>query len=85
MLKKIHEQLMYKRFYNFLTENNIIYGLQFGFKQRFFTSHASINLIENIRRALNEGDIGCGIFADLQKAFDTVEELWQEFYRCKFS
>ena len=35
--------------------------------------HALINLTENIRQALDEGYIGCGIFVYLQKAFDTVD------------
>ena len=64
---------MYKQVYNFLTENNIIYDLQFGFRQKFSASQASINLAENIRQALDEEYIGCGIFVDLQKAFDTVD------------
>ena len=64
---------MYKRVYNFLTEDNIIYNLQFGFRQRFSASHALINLTENIRQAIDEGYIGCGIFVDLQRAFDTVD------------
>ena len=29
--------------------------------------------LEKIRKNLDEGNIGCGIFVDLQKAFDTVE------------
>ena len=64
---------MYKRVYQFLTENNIIYDLQFGFRQNFSTAHALINLTENIRQALDEGYIGCGISVDLQKAFDTAD------------
>ena len=64
---------MYKQVYNFLTENNITYDLQFGFRQKFAASHALINLTENIRQALDKGYIGCGIFVDLQKAFDTVD------------
>ena len=59
--------------YNFLSENNIIYGLQFGFRQKFSTSHAAINFTENIRQTLDEGYIRCSIFVDLQKAFDTVD------------
>ena len=64
---------MYKQVHNFLTENNIIYDLQFGFRQKFSASHALINFTENIRQALDEGYIGCCIFVDLQKAFDTVD------------
>ena len=64
---------MNKRAYNFLTGNNIIYDLQFGFSQKLSTSHASINLAENIRQALDEGYVGCGIFVDLRKALDTVD------------
>ena len=32
-----------------------------------------ISPTENIRQALVEGYIGCSIFVDLQKAFDTVD------------
>ena len=32
-----------------------------------------INLTGNIREVLDEEYIGCGIFVDLQKAFDTVD------------
>ena len=45
----------------------------FGFRQKYSTVHALISLTENIRKNLDEGNIGCGIFVDLQKAFDTVE------------
>ena len=64
---------MYKRLYTFLDYTNIIYDLQFGFRQQYSTSHALINITENIRKALDDGNIGCGVFVDLQKAFDTVD------------
>ena len=72
-IEKILEKLMYKRLYAFLDYNNIIYDLQFGFRQQYSTSHALINKTENIRKALDDGNIGCGVFVDLQKAFDTVD------------
>ena len=72
-IEKILEKLMYKRLYAFLDYNNIIYDLQFGFRQQYSTSHALINITENIREALDDGNIGCGVFVDLQKAFDTVD------------
>ena len=73
---------MYKRLYTFLDYNNIIYDLQFGFRQQYSTSHALINLTENIRKALDDGNIGCGVFVDLQKTcrspdtLSKIESLW---------
>ena len=45
---------MYKSLYIFLTENNITYDLQFGFRQTFSTSQALINLTDNVTQALDE-------------------------------
>ena len=28
---------------------------------------------KNIRKVLDDGNVGCGVFVDLQKAFDTVD------------
>ena len=64
---------MYKWLYTFLNRNNFIYNLQFGFRQQYSTSHALINVTENIRRALDDENIGCGAFVDLWKAFDIVD------------
>ena len=71
-IEKIIEKLMYKRLSNSLDINNLIYSLQFGFRPKYSTTHALINLTESIRESLDEGSFGCGIFVDLQKAFDTV-------------
>ena len=72
-VEKVLEKLMYRRLYTFLNSNNIIYNLQFGFRQQYSTSHALINVTENITKALDGGNIGCGVFVDLQKAFDTAD------------
>ena len=56
-----------------LITKNVIYGLPLGFRQQYSTSHILIYITENIRKALDDGNIGCGIFVDLQKAFDTVD------------
>ena len=72
-IEKILEKLMYKRLYTFLNSNNIIYNVQFGFRQQYSTFHALINITENIRKALDDGNIGCGVFVGLQEAFDTAD------------
>ena len=45
-------KLMYRRLYTFLNNKNIIYDLQFGFRQQYSTSHALINITENIKKLL---------------------------------
>ena len=65
-IEKFLERLMYK----FFSYNNLIYPLQFGFRQKYSTVRALINLTENIRKNLDEGNIGYGIFVNLQKAFE---------------
>ena len=62
---------MHKRLYNFLN-NNIICNLQFGLRQ-YSTSHTLINITENVRKALDDGNTGFGVLVDLQKAFDTID------------
>ena len=37
---------MYKRLYNYFNENNVIYNLQFGFRQQYSTYYALINITE---------------------------------------
>ena len=46
---------------------------QFGFRKKSSTVHSLICLTEKIRDALDKGDLACGVFKDLQKAFDTVD------------
>ena len=47
--------------------------LPITFRQHYSTFHALINITENIRKALDDGNIGCGVFVDLQKSFDIVD------------
>ena len=68
----ILEMLVFSRVYKFLEEYKCIYDLQFGFRAKHSTNHALINITETIRNALDANNIACGVFVDLEKAFDTV-------------
>jgi len=72
IFSKIYEKLTYKRLYSFVTCKKIIYQLQFGFQQHNSVDHALISMTEAIKNTLDNKRVGCGIFIDLQNAFDTV-------------
>ena len=72
-ISKIIQKLMHSRIENFLTKFNCLYNNQFGFRNKHSTNHALIQLTETIKNAIDKGNYACGVFVDLQKAFDTVE------------
>ena len=71
-ISKIFEKLMHTRLYGFLDRFERLYKYQFGFRNKHSTTHTLINITEAIRKALDEKSYACGVFVDLQKAFDTV-------------
>ena len=64
---------MYTRLPKYLGDQKILYYKHFGFRKSFSTAHAIISLKDNIEKAIDNGRFGCGVFIDLQKAFDTVD------------
>ena len=74
-INKIFEKLVYSRVFSFLNLHNCIYEFQYGFRANHSTNHALASLTEMIREALDNSYFACGIFIDLQKAFDTVDHV----------
>ena len=57
---------------NILINLNTFYPLQFGFREKPTTKHALIIMTESMKSTIDNGNYGCGVFIDLKKAFDTV-------------
>ena len=72
IFSKLFEKVMYKRLYRFLEIHEVLYSLQFGFQENHSIDHALVSLTEAVRTTLDNKRLGCGIFIDLQKAFETV-------------
>ena len=72
-ISKIYERVMFNRVEHFLNESNIIYEHQYGFRKKYSTNHALLSIVEKIRTSLDNKQFACGVFVDLQKAFDTVD------------
>ena len=71
-ISKIFERVMYSRLDKFLDLSEIIYKFQFGFRKNYSTNHALLSIVEQIRSGLDKNMFTCGVFIDLEKAFDTV-------------
>ena len=59
-------------FISSLISCGVLFSMQFGSRTGHSTDHALISLAETIKSSLEKGRFGCGIFIDLQKAFDAV-------------
>ena len=70
---KIFERVMFNRIERFLNEHNLIYKYQYGFRKKYSTNHALLSIVEEINTNLDNKNFACGVFVDLQKAFDTVD------------
>ena len=64
---------MFNRIERFLEEHNLIYKYQYGFRKNYSTNHALLSIVEEINKSLDNKTFACGVFVDLQKAFDTVD------------
>ena len=71
-ISKFIERLIHSRLMTFLRANEILFERQFGFRHNHSTNHAVLPITEKIRQACDSGNSACGVFVDLQKAFDTV-------------
>ena len=55
---------MSKRLYTCPNKSNVIYHLQFGFRQQHSTPHALTNITENVKKVLDDGNMGYRVFVD---------------------
>ncbi len=63
---------MKTRLISFLDKTDTLYKYQFGFRKGYSTKLALLEITEQIRDALDEGNYALGLYLDLYKAFYTV-------------
>jgi len=69
---KITEKIIFRRLYNYLNDNNILVGDQYGFREKLSTKTAIHTLLNNVLSSYDGRNLVGGLFCDLQKAFDCV-------------
>ena len=71
-LGKLLEKVISSRIVNFFDHFCLFSPHQFGFRAKFSTEHAILDIYEKLLKNLDDGLSTCAIFLDLAKAFDTV-------------
>lgn len=72
VFNRLFEKIMYNRLKSFLSKHNLFYESQYGFREQRSTEHAILDIVNKIQSNMDKGMFSCGVFIDLQKAFDTV-------------
>ena len=63
---------MHTKLYNFIESSDKFYEEQFEFRKIYSTNHSLLGIVEGIREKFDNKTFVCGVFIDLEKAFDTV-------------
>ena len=71
-LSKISEKCVYHQLMNYLEQHNLLSKCQFGYRRKRSTEHAIALFPDQIRKAMDKGQMTGAIFVDLSKAFDTI-------------
>lgn len=74
VISKILESVIYHQLLNFVSNNNILYDYQFGFRASHSTFMPISLLHDYITANLVDGHITTGVYLDLARAFDTVNK-----------
>ena len=72
IFNRIFEKMMYNRLKSFIEKCNILLYSQYGFREKRSTEHAILDIINEIETNMDKKLYSCGVFIDLQKAFETV-------------
>lgn len=72
-ISKILEKIVHKRLYIFLNINNLLVPNQFGFRKKYSTDYAIVQLLNKVTECFANKEHLIGIFMDLSKAFDTID------------
>ena len=72
-ISKILEKIIHLRIMTYVLDANILHAKQFGFQKNKSTYMPLLLLQEKITKSMENGNLVCGIYLDLKKAFDTVD------------
>ena len=73
IISKIFEKIVYNQIYNYLTENELLFISQYGFRENHSTELAVTEFVDTVYKHLDNSNNPLAVFMDLSKAFDTID------------
>ena len=70
--EKHFEKLVYIQMMNFIDKHKVLFIYQYGFRRKHSTSLALIDLVDEIKFAIDNNEYALGILLDITKAFDSI-------------
>ena len=70
---KIVEKCVFNQLYSYFEKNKLLFGSQYGYRQKHSTEMACLELVDRITNHLDRGETPFCFFLDLSKAFDTLD------------
>jgi hypothetical protein len=71
-ISKIIEKIVFNQLYEYFTTNKLFYDSQYGYRKLHSTEYAALELVDRIKRCIDDSKIPFSIFLDMSKAFDTL-------------
>ena len=72
IISKIFERSVFNQLYEFLNANNLLSKHQFGFRPKYSTLAALIQMCDAWYENMDNGELNGVVFIDIRKAFDSI-------------
>ena len=72
VVSKFFEREVFNQVYRYLCENSLLSRFQSGFRPKHSTLSALIQICDDWLQNMDNGNLNCVVFLDVQKAFDSV-------------
>lgn len=71
-MSKVFERIMHSQLTKYLTDNNLLFAQQYGFRPKHSTELAIVDIVDRLLKSMDSDLIPFSVYIDLSKAFDTL-------------
>ena len=69
----MYERVIFDQLFQCISNNNLLNISQYGFRPGHSTELSALELMDRLRKDMDQGSIPANIYIDLSKAFDTLD------------